>query len=143
MAAEIEIGEDGRCYGRDIQPAVIETVTAQELASPEVRAEDGTLVTPASYRTVTRQNIARERQELRFETLCPPVYTQAFVESLQRALAARGFYQGVVTGHLDRATGRAIQDYQRGRGPDSALLSLSAAQALGLVALSPEQLDAL
>ncbi|MGZ9811749.1 peptidoglycan-binding domain-containing protein [Pseudoroseicyclus sp. H15] len=143
QGAEIEIGEGGRCFGRDIQPAVIETVTAHELASPEVRGEDGTVVTPASYRTVTRQNIARERQDVRFETLCPPVYTAPFVESLQRALAARGYYDGPVSGQLDVATGRAIQDFQRGRGPDSPLLSLYAAQALGLVELTPEQLERL
>ncbi|WP_373353818.1 peptidoglycan-binding protein [Pseudoroseicyclus sp. CXY001] len=141
--AEIEIGEEGRCYGHDITPAVIETFTAQELVRPEVRAEDGTVVSPASYRTATRQDITRERQDVRFETLCPPVYTQAFVESLQRALAVRGFYAGPVNGQMDVATGRAIQDFQRGNGPDSPLLSLAAAQALGLVALSEAQLDRL
>lgn len=140
---ELQIGPDGLCYATDTTPAVIETVTAQVLDQPAVLAADGTVVTPASYRTVTRQEITRERTEIRFETLCPPAYTEAFVQSLQRALALRGFYDGPVTGVMDVATGRAVQDFQREGGPDSPILSIAAARTLGLARLTQEEIDRL
>lgn len=65
----IEIGPDGRCFATDITPAVIETVTAQVLDRPAIIASDGTVTSPAAYRTVTRQEITRERSEISFETL--------------------------------------------------------------------------
>ncbi|SHI88347.1 peptidoglycan-binding domain-containing protein [Wenxinia saemankumensis] len=143
LADGIEIGPDGACYGRDTAPAVVETVTAQEQVTAPVLGPDGRIARPATYRTVTRQQILRDREEVVFETLCPPAYTAPFVESLQRALAARGYFRGAVTGHWDAATGRAVQDFQRQDGPDSPLLSLGAARRLGLVALSQDQLDRL
>ena len=143
ISAEIESREDGRCFGRDITPAVIETVTAQVLDRPAVLAEDGTVLTPAAYRSVIRQEIARERQEVAFETLCPPFYTDEFVSTLQRALKARGYYLGDITGHLDVQTGRAVQDFQRGKGPDSPLLWIGSARELGIVSLTAEQLATL
>lgn len=143
IAAEITYEPDGRCYGRDISPAVIQTVTAQEVETPAVLAPDGSVLTPATYRSVIRQEIVRERGEQAFETICPPVYTEEFVASLQRALAARGYYRGPVNGIIDTATGRAVQDYQRGDGPDSPLISIEAARRLGLIALTREQIDLL
>ena len=138
--AAIETDADGRCIGRAITPAVIETVTAQELVTPAVLGPDGAVLQPARYRSVIRQNITRDRQEVLFETICPPAFTAEFVSTLQRALATRGYYQGPISGVLDTATGRAVQDYQRGTGPDSPLLSIGAARALGIVSLSDEDL---
>jgi peptidoglycan hydrolase-like protein with peptidoglycan-binding domain len=92
---------------------------------------------------VTRQEITRERTEISFETLCPPSYTADFVSSLQRALALRGFYTGLVTGIMDIPTGRAVQDFQRVDGPDSPILSIDTARALGLTQLTAEQIDSL
>jgi hypothetical protein len=143
IAAEIETGADGLCYGRDISPAIIETQVAQVLDAPPVLAEDGTVLSPAVYSSVTRQVMVREREEVAFETLCPPAYSVDFVQTLQRALAVRGFYTGPVTGLMDAATGEAVRNFQRADGPDSPLLSISAARALGIVALSQDQLDAL
>lgn len=143
ITAEIEAREDGRCYGRDITPAIIETVTEQVLVGEAAFGEDGTLVRPARYESVIRQQITRERQEVAFETLCPPAYTEVFVASLQRALRARGFYSGDITGMMDTRTGRAVQDYQRREGPDSPLLWIAAARELGLVQLSEDQIEAL
>lgn len=138
--AAIETDATGRCLGRAITPAVIETVTAQELDRPAVVGPDGAVLHPARYRSVIRQNIVRDRQEVLFETICPPAFTLEFVATLQRALTARGYYAGPITGILDIATGRAVQDYQRGIGPDSPLLSIGAARALGIVSLSDAQL---
>lgn len=141
LGAEIETDAEGRCFGRDISPAVIETVRISEVDQPAVIAPDGAVISPASYRTVTRQQITRERSEVAFETVCPPVYTVEFVSTLQRALATRGYYAGPITGVMDTATGRAVQDFQRQNGPDSPLLSIETARSIGLVALSQEQLD--
>ncbi|PYE85630.1 peptidoglycan-binding domain-containing protein [Pseudoroseicyclus aestuarii] len=132
MVAAVEAGEGGRCFGRDTTPAVIETVSQQ---APE-RASGGRAV----WRNDRRQRILRERQAVRFEVLCPPAYTPALTEALQRALVTRGHHPGPVTGALDPATLAAVRSYQRLRGLDSALLSLEAARALGLVAVSPEEL---
>jgi len=141
--AEIETDADGRCFGRDVTPAQIETVTAQVRDREEVRDAAGAVLLPATYRSETRQQIVRERQEVLFETICPPGFTQEFVASLQRALAARGHYDGPVHGTLDAATGRAVQDFQRGNGPDSPLLAIDSARLLGLVVLSADQIDIL
>lgn len=138
--AAIETDASGRCIGRAITPAVIETVTAQELDQPAVLGPDGAVLQPARYRSVIRQNITRDRQEVLFETICPPAFTPEFVATLQRALTTRGYYAGPITGVLDTATGRAVQDYQRLIGPDSPLLSIGAARALGIVSLSDAQL---
>lgn len=142
VAAEISHDAEGRCWGHDTAPAVVETVTAQEVETPALHAEDGTLIRPATYRSVVRQRIIRERGAQAFETLCPPAYSQEFVETLQRALAARGFFRGTVTGVLDAPTRRAVQDYQRPWGPDSPLLSLEAARRLGLAERTREWLEA-
>ncbi len=141
-AAAIETDASGLCFGRDITPAVIETVTEQVLERAAITAPDGTVIAPAVYRRAIRQQIVRDRSEVQFETPCPPVFTPAFVASLQRALTARGFYRGPITGTLDTATGRAVQEFQRRDGPDSPLLSIAAARSLGLVALDRDALAA-
>jgi len=138
----LAVDQDGRCFARETSPAVIETVTEQIIVQPADLSSDGTLRSPAVYRTVTRQSILKERREVEFETPCPAALTPAFVSSLQRALTARGLYRGPVTGTLDARTGRAVRAYQRDVGPDSATLSMQAARRLGLITLTREQIDA-
>lgn len=127
---------DGRCLSRQTTPAIIETVTEQVIVQPAVLDSDGSLRSPAAYRTVTRQRILRERREVEFETPCPEVLTAEFNASVQRALKARGYYTGPITGAMDTRTGRAIQRFQRDRGNvDTPVLSLRSARDLGLVAV--------
>lgn len=130
----------GICWEGDITPAVIETVSRQVLLTPETRAEDGSILAPATYRTETRQRIAQEREVVWFRTPCDDEMTVAFVASLQRALKARGYYQGPTTGALDADTSEAIRRYQADRGLDSARLSLGAARQLGLSVIPVEEL---
>lgn len=132
---QIETETNGRCFAKDVAPAVIETVTIQEIDTPEIRNADGVVTSPASFRTVTRQQIIQERRDIRFETVCPQTYSAELVSTLQRALKARAFYAGQITGTLDAQTGTAIQRFQRQDGLDSPLLSLETARKLGLVAL--------
>jgi hypothetical protein len=123
----------GTCWGHDVTPAVVETVTEQVIIQPpEIDASGVTRGSPV-YRTVTRQRIVREREEIWFQTPCEHEMTPEVIATLQRALAARGHYRGPVTGHMDMATRSAVRAFQRPQGLDSSLLSLTAARQLGLV----------
>lgn len=133
---------EGRCFASETTPAVVETVTEQIIVQPAMIDSDGTVRSPAAFRTVTRQRILRERREVQFETLCHAALTSEFVGSLQRALGARGFYRGDINGVLDARTGRAIQVFQRQNGShDLPVLDIETARTLGLVALSSTVLD--
>lgn len=123
----------GACTATDRTPAVIETRIEDVLVSPAVIGDDGTVIKPAVFRTDTRQLIVQERQDIRFETPCPPVLDQDFLASLQRALKARGHYQGPINGRMDGDTRRAIRSYQAVSGLQSDILSMDAARRLGLL----------
>lgn len=125
--------QPGSCWARETTPATIETVTDQILLQPAEIGSDGSVRSPAVYKTEQRQRITRERQDLWFETLCAERLTPDFVSALQRALAARGVYRGPVTGALDARTDRAIRAWQKPQGLDSKVLSLAGARKLGLV----------
>ncbi|SDF47555.1 peptidoglycan-binding domain-containing protein [Sulfitobacter delicatus] len=126
---------EGSCWGRTVSPAVIETVTEQVQIEPAKMNPDGTIVKPPIYKTETRQEIVKARVDNWFETPCPDVLTPEFNSSLQRALQARGYYRGPITGEMDAATRDAVQRYQGAKGPRSGVLSLAAARDLGLVAV--------
>lgn len=130
--------EDARpnaCYARDVTPAVIETVTEQIIVQPAQVLDDGTVLSPAIYRTESQQRIVRERRETWFETPCAEVWTAEFTGSLQRALQVRGLFYGPITGLSDARTRAAIRRFQKAGGLDSAILSLESARRLGLVAV--------
>ena len=126
---------EGSCWGKDITPAVIETVTERVLLQPAQVLDDGTVISEPVYKLETRQAIVRERRELWFQTPCDDQLTPDYLASLQRALQARGHYRGAITGTLDSRTRRAIRKYQAPQGLDSSILSLSAARKLGLAAV--------
>lgn len=130
----------GECWASDVTPAVIETVSEQELASPEVRDASGQLVAPATWRSVTRLVIVEDRRQVWFRAPCPAEMTPAFIASLQRALKARGFYLAPLTGVMDPPTLAALRRYQALHGLDSAKLSLAAAQELGLAVTAVKDL---
>lgn len=123
----------GGCFATDQTPAVIETTIEDVLVSPAVVGSDGSITSPAKFRSVTRQNIVQERREVRFQTPCPPVMDEAFLASLQRALKARGHYPGPINSTMDKATTAAIRSYQSANGLNSATLSMATARALGLL----------
>ena len=120
----------GSCWAKQIKPAVIQTETTQT-AIPD---EDGKII----YQTETSQTIVEERQEMWFEVPCQRVMTSDFIASVQRALTARGFYAGPITGKMDDATSKAIRLMQVPLGIDSQVLSILGAQHLGLVAIPIE-----
>lgn len=126
-------GKSVTCQAIEITPAVIETVTQHILVSPAALNPDGSIATPARYKTQTQQVITRPRKEIRFETPCPEIMTPEFIASLQRALKARGQYSGPITGVLNTRTRQAILDYQSQLGLNSSTLSVNAARRLGLI----------
>lgn len=135
MVAEAPPGAaPGSCWGKDVTPAVVETVTEQIVLQPAVVGADGAIVKSAIYKTETRQAIVQERSETWFQTPCDEALTAEFVASLQRALQARGLYRGAISGQMDGRTRAAVRRYQKPQGLDSGILSLTAARSLGLVA---------
>ncbi len=125
----------GTCWGKIPTPAVVETVTEQILVTPAKINADGTVATLPEYRTEQRPRILTPRTDRWFETPCPPAFTVELVSSLQRALQARGLYQGAVTGNMDEATRRAVLAVQTADGLRSDVLSIKTARELGLVAV--------
>ena len=98
----------------------------------EVRS-DGSVVSPAVFKTETRQQILRERRETWFQTPCAEDMTPDFIASLQRALRARALYRGEISGVMDARTRASVRRLQEPQGLDSGILSLAAARQLGLV----------
>lgn len=131
----------GTCWGMDVAPAIIETVTDRILVQPAEVLGDGTVVSDPVYKLETRQAIVQERHELWFETPCDDQLTPDFVASVQRALAARGLYHGTINGELDARTRRAIRRFQAPQGIDSSVLSLAAARKMGLVTVERSEAD--
>lgn len=126
----------GSCWGKRIQPGVYETVTEQIMLQPAEVLADGTVLSPAIYKTETRQAVVKERREIWFETPCPAQMTPDFIATLQRALQVRSLYRGPITGEMDKRTRAAVRKYQQPEGLDSGILSLASARRLGLVAVS-------
>lgn len=125
---------DNICWADDVTPAIIETVTEQIQVTPEELGPEGEVIRAAVFETKTAQRIVQDRRDVWFRTPCDAVLTLDFVASLQRALKARGYYEGGLTGQLDPQTRRAIRLYQEPLGLDSERLSLAAARRLGIAA---------
>ena len=106
----------GSCWGRTVSPAVIETVTEPVQVSPAQYNPDGSLLRPPTYRSEARQMIVTPRVDSWFETPCAEALTPDFIASLQRALAVRRYYEGPITGILDKSTQAAIRAFQRTTG---------------------------
>ena len=128
----------GSCYAQEITPAVIETITLRTPLLPERRSvniETGetTVIRAATFNTKVVQRIVSPRSEVWFETICPHLYTERFVNSLQRALRARGFYGGILTGWMDPQTNLAVKLYQRKLALNSDILAISTVEEFGLV----------
>lgn len=126
---------DDGCFIQYTVPALIETVTKQVLVQEEVTTLNGeTVVTsPAIYRTETVQRIVRDRHEAQTGIICEKDLTVVFIQSMQRALSARGYYNGNISGILDDRTGRAIRKVQKTQGINSPKITLDLAESYGLV----------
>ena len=99
----------GACWGKDITPAIIETVTEQVLISEEQRDAAGKITQPASYRSNIHQRMVQDTREVWFRAPCPDSLTVSFLATLQRALKARGLYTAAITGEMSTETAEAIR----------------------------------
>ena len=132
---------EGACWDTDTIPAVIETETVQSLVSPEQRDDTGQVTSRAIYKSVTKLRMVQDRSEVWFRVPCPDLQDAVFWATVQRALKARGYYLVPVTGIADAETAEAVRRFQATRGLDSKILSLAAAQELGLVVVPLDQLQ--
>ncbi|MFW2543634.1 peptidoglycan-binding domain-containing protein [Primorskyibacter sp. 2E107] len=123
------------CRAREETPAIYEQVMGEVQVVQAEIAPDGTVLRPPIYRKAPVPRIVRPRAEISFEAPCPEAMTPEFIASLQRALGARGYFSGNVTGRFDATTSAAVKRYQADRGLDSAQLSLETARSLGLVSV--------
>ena len=120
------------CWARDQIPAVMGKGEGDVLVAPEQRGLDGILLQPAIYRKAQIDVIVEPARPFWFRAPCPPALDNDFVSSGLRALEVRCGYIGPITVVLDARTQAAIRRYQAVQGLDSAVLSLKAAQQLGL-----------
>jgi hypothetical protein len=128
-------GPDGACWQDATTPAVIETVTEQVLLEPEIRDAAGLVTAPGVYGSQTHQRLVKDRSRVWFRAPCPLDVTVNYLASVQRALKARGYFTGVLSGALDPQTLDAIRRFQAERGLDSPHLSLDTARELGISAI--------
>lgn len=126
---------EGSCWGKESTPAEYKTVAGHVLVQPAQVLADGTVVSDPIYKREDRKVVITPQKELWFRTPCEADLPPDFVASLQRALQARGLYRGAITGAMDARTRHAVRRYQAPKGLDSAILSLTAARKLGLVAV--------
>ncbi|WP_323036191.1 peptidoglycan-binding domain-containing protein [Pararhodobacter sp.] len=113
------------CWATDRVPAVTET---QFVAVDANGARE------------PREMIIHPAEDRLFAVPCPSQMTPDFHATLQRALMARGLYSGAVTDIYDAETAEAVRLFQAPLGLNSAILSLDAAQQLGLVAVQRDLL---
>lgn len=130
----------GSCWATDVIPARLERVIEEVEVTPARRDARGRIIEPAVRVQGEHLREAGPAEERLFAVPCPDLLDADFIASLQRALQARGFYSGPAHGVMDEATGEAVRRYQAPQGLDSAILSLDAAQQLGLAAVPRERL---
>ena len=133
------IADATACWSKTETPATLETETQKVLVKPAQLGPDGHIQAPPEYRTESRATVVTARQDNWFQTPCPDAWTPVFISSVQRALTARGAYNGAISGEVDAPTRAAIRAYQRDRGIDSATLAVETAQALGLWVVEKQQ----
>ncbi|MEP3345391.1 MAG: peptidoglycan-binding domain-containing protein [Litoreibacter sp.] len=132
----------GMCWGHIPGPQITQIVSDIIIATPAQIGPNGEELSPAIYREVTRPQTFNEGEGRWFTRTCDADMTPDFVMTLQRALSVRGVYRGDINGVLDQRTLRAVHKYQTPQGLDSAVLSLSAARQLGLIAVEIEPAEA-
>lgn len=131
----IDTSTSGTCFATTAGPT--ETVVVNEMIEvvPATKDENGVVTSPAVFRNITRPSTNTVGEGTRFETVCPPLLTPAFVATLQRAMITRRIYSGQVNGNYDTATGLAVQRFQRNLSIDSPYLAVSTARQLGVLAV--------
>ncbi|MBL4749481.1 MAG: peptidoglycan-binding protein [Amylibacter sp.] len=126
------------CFTPYTAPAVIETVTEQVLVQEEVREIDpetgqSVVTSPAIYSTKTIQKIITDRSEAQIQIVCAKDQNRDFIQTLQRALTARGFYDSAINGRMDDRTKRAVRKVQKSYGVNISDVTIELAENYGLI----------
>ena len=121
------------CRAKIAQPAIYETVTEKKLIAPPKLSPSGRQIAPATYQNQTIYRVIRERAIRWFDTPCKDEINADLIASLQRALAARGYFNGKLTAIMDHDTKVALRRYQSENGLDSAILARQTTNTLGLL----------
>jgi hypothetical protein len=119
----------GTCWAADRAPRTFEQVVGREPVEGDSPESGSALMVRER-----RQPVTSGGELLFFETPCKADLTPELIETLQRALAARNFYSGDVTGRIEPQTREAIRIWQAEHGLNSAILSMDTARELGLIA---------
>lgn len=117
-------------------PVFADTVDAMRARAEPVSlriSPEGTRQCWARYSANSGQARNGMIEEVAFRVPCPEKMTGDFMASLQRALAARGYFDGEITARADPATRSAVHSFQRANGFNSPVLTLETAQRLGLI----------
>lgn len=128
-----QMADDGTCWARVVTPAIYEQVMGEVQVVQAKLAPDGSVLRPPIYRKAPVPKLVRPRGVIKFQAPCPEQMTPDFISSVQRALEARGYFTGTISGEMDPATTAAVRKYQKERGLESAQISLETARALGLI----------
>ena len=107
-------------------PAQYRTVTRRVVDTP---AMIRTIPVPAVYRDETVEEVVEPARSERVEVICEANAVPDFNRALQRALAARGFYDGAIDGIVGAQTRAAIKAFQDG---STEVLTVESARRLGL-----------
>lgn len=108
-------------------PAEYKTIRTQLLVTPP---EEKRIPVPAEYQTVTSQVLVSEGKAEWKSILCQTNTTPAVVQEIQRALAARNFYRGKITGTINRETSAAITAFQQANGLATGGLTIETVEKL-------------
>jgi len=121
------------CWDKTTSPAIVETQTLRVLLQPAQISSDGHIQQPPIYKEKKQQVVVQPRRDNWFEIPCPNIKTPEFNASLQRALQARGYYSGAITGRFDLKTRNAVRRFQKSNGIGHPALTVEMAQRLGLI----------
>ncbi len=130
-----DLTQSDRCWGHEPPGEITEIVDQLIEVQPAQIDADGREITPAIFRNTPTPKTGPDGAGRWFERVCDITLTPPFIMSLQRALAARGLFEGKFTGALDNPTRAAITTYQAQQGLNSDLPSVAMARQLGLLAI--------
>jgi regulator of extracellular matrix RemA (YlzA/DUF370 family) len=110
-------------------PARYTTVRIKKLIQP---ASERRIAIPATYKTITKKKKIAEGYAKWVPIVCQSSINSTMITQVQRALKAKGFYNGPIDGIWGAASKSATRAYQKAKGLPVAGLSMATMQSLGI-----------
>ncbi len=110
-------------------PAKYTTVRVKKLIEP---AKERRIPIPATYKTVTKKQKISEGYAKWIPIVCKSSMTSTTIRNVQKALKAKGFYNGPIDGIWGAESRAATRAYQKANGLPVAGLSVGTMESLGL-----------